>query len=408
MPRRTLPLLVPLLLVTVVGAADLRTLKNETFKGDLVAANDKEIVFSKGGEKMTLPLTDVLAVDLNPAAKIAPDTKYGEVELTDGTRLRCKDISLRPKVVQVTLLDDRKTEIALSAVGNILFAANVPAYRKDWNERLARKRTKDYLAVRDKQTSVINALEGTLGEASEDGKTVHFTRASDKKEFDRVLQDAEGSLNVTHGLIYNRYLAPEAPPVKMKLTDTANNLIMVSGQNLGEDGLTVTTPSGVKFVYPLTLVSQLDYRTGNLIYLSDMEPSNVRMTSTFDQVYPYRRDRNLDDKAQLRIKGQDFQKGLSVHAYTELEYDLRGDYRAFSCVAGFDDNVGGHPGPVILTIDGDGRELKKVTFDRKDKVKPEEIVVNVKDVQKLRITVSSGELLDMGKHLDLGDARVTK
>ena len=55
-------------------------------------------------------------------------------------------------------------------------------------------------------------------------------------------------------------------------------------------------------------------------------------------------------------------------------------------------DTGNTLGPVVLTIEGDGRELKKVVLDRKDaKTRAEEIAVNVKDVQKLRITVSSGD-----------------
>jgi hypothetical protein len=399
MCRRTLLVALALLIVSASRAADLRTLKNETFKGDLVAVTDKEIVFSKGGDKVTLPVTQVLFLDFGPPGKIAPDVKYADLELTDGTRLHCKELTLKPKLAQITLLDDSKMEVPLAAVSNILFTAHVAAHRKDLNERVAKKRTKDILVLDNMGTP--NGIPVALGEASEDGKTITFTAPGETKERTRPVEGIQG-------LIYNRYLPPDAPTVKAKLTDTAGNLVMVSGQSLGDDGLTVTTPSGVKFVYPLARLARLDYGTGNVAYLSDMTPTHVKMESTEDRVDRFRLDRNLDDTGPLRIKTEEFAKGLAVHSYTELEYDLRGEYRAFSCTAGFDDNIGGHPGPVVLTIEGDGRELKKVTLDRKDKPKPEQISVNVKDVQKLRIVVSSGDLLDLGKHLDLGDAKVSK
>jgi hypothetical protein len=406
MIRRLVPIALLVLIAGAVGGADLRTLKNETFKGDIVGATDKEIVFSTGGEKVTLPITQIHSININPEGKIEPGTKYADLELTDGSLLHCKEVTLGPKGADVVFLDDRKTHIPIAAVSSILYEGHVPASRKDWSERIAKKRTRDAVVIRFED--VINALPGTIGDPTPDGKELNFLRLIDKGMGKTETRKETVAISRLHGLIYNRNLPPTAPPVAAKLYDTARNLIMVSGQSFGEDGLTVTTPAGVKFVYPLAQISRLDYSSGNLVYLSDLDPINVRMTSTFELVYPYRRDRNLDGKDKLRIGPDTFEKGLAMHSYTELEYDLRGDYRAFSCVAGFDAAVGGHPGPVVLTIEGDGRELKKMVFDRKDKAKAETISLNIKDVQKLRIIVSSGDLLDMGKHLDLGDAKVTK
>jgi hypothetical protein len=42
------------------------------------------------------------------------------------------------------------------------------------------------------------------------------------------------------------------------------------------------------------------------------------------------------------------------------------------------------------------------------KEKPFEKTLNVKDVQKLTIIVASPDLLDLGRHVDLADARVSK
>jgi len=410
MLRRLLPVTLTLLVVPLARAAELRTLKNETLKGELVAASDKEIVFDRGGDKLTLPLREVLNIDLNPLARVPPDAKYADVDLTDGTLLHCKDVKLGPKTVDVTLLDDRKLQIPLTAVSGVLFTAHIAADRKDWNERLGKKRTKDFLVIKN-EAGVINGFPGNLGEASEDGATITFTREGATTPIRRSVRgSADGQVLPIHGLIYNRHLDPNAPPAVLKLNDTAANLIMVSGQSLGPDGLTVTTPGGVKFVFPLDRVTRLDYSTGNLAFLSDMEPSNVKTTLVVADSFrnQYQRDRNLEE-GPLLIRGEKFAKGLALHCTTELEYDLRGDYRAFNCVAGFDDAISPNwQGPVVLTIEADGRGLKKVTFDRKDRPQPERIALNVKDVQKLRIVVSSGDLLDLGKSLDLGDARVTK
>ena len=92
-------------------------------------------------------------------------------------------------------------------------------------------------------------------------------------------------------------------------------------------------------------------------------------TSNFDFVDTYRRDKNLDN-GPLRIYGELYAIGLALHAHTELEYDLKGDYREFHAIAGIDQSVGGVGGPVVLVIegviDGETKELYKKTFTRKD------------------------------------------
>ena len=54
-------------------------------------------------------------------------------------------------------------------------------------------------------------------------------------------------------------------------------------------------------------------------------------------------------------------------------------------------------------------ELAKYVVERKDRGKaPKALTLNVKDVQKLKIVVGTGDLQDIGKHVDLADAKVTK
>ena len=175
----------------------------------------------------------------------------------------------------------------------------------------------------------------------------------------------------------------------------------------------MTTPAGAQIDFAQELLTRLDYTLDKVAFLSRMEPSKVVQTSNFDFVDTYRRDKNLDN-GPLRIYGESFTIGLALHAHTELEYDLKGDYREFHALAGIDQSVGGVGGPVVLVIegviDGETKELYKKTFTRenaKDK-KDGAINLNIKDVQKLRIIVRTGDLFDNGKHLDLVNAKIQK
>ena len=188
---------------------------------------------------------------------------------------------------------------------------------------------------------------------------------------------------------------------------------MVSAVEKTPTGLTVTTPAGARVELPMDSVVRLDYTLDKIAFLSRLDPVKVVQTSNFDFIDTYRRDRNLDN-GTLTIFDEKFGIGLALHAHTELEYDLRGEYREFHALAGIDQAVGGVGGPVVLVIegvtDGQTKELYKKTFTRKDSKDKKEGVIdlNIKDVQKLRIIVRTGDLFDNGKHLDLVNAKVQK
>jgi hypothetical protein len=399
--------LLALLVCASVGlGAELRTLKGEVRKGEVKGITDKEVVFTADGKDVTTPVAEVLQIDFAPAGKLPTDAKWTDVELTDGTLLHCSAFALKGKQVELKLLAGPEVKLPLAAVANVLNDAQVEKYRKEWTSRLSKKRRHDVVAILRKSEAspegVVNPLEGTLGDGDEDGKAIAFTLSAGGRKVSFALEKV-------HGLIFQRELDPKAPSVVCKVRDTVQDVVYASSVVSTPTGVTLTTPAGAKIEYKKDLLAQLDYSKGKLEFLSKMEPVKVVETSTEDQVYHYQRDVNLDRNGPLRIGGETFSNGLAIHSHTELEYDLKGEFRELKAVIGLDDNVGGHPGPVILRIEGDGKELFSRTLSRKEKDKSKEKVsLNIKDVQRLRIVVTSGELLDLGKHIDLADAQVSK
>jgi hypothetical protein len=383
--------------------AELHTLKGDVLKGELANITDKEIVLNVGGKSQATPLPQILKLDFPAVNPVKLDEKYSDIELTDGSRLHCKEWTIKAKQVELKTMAGKPIKIPLSAVANILNDAQEEKYRKDWVERVGRKRRRD-AAVRI-TGDTINSYEGTFGDADAEGKTIEFQTATGKK----------GTLPFAnlHGLIFQRELDPQAPPVLCKLSDSYQDFIMVSSVTRNAAGLSVKTPSGAQFDIAEDLLTRLDYTLDKIAFLSRLEPSKVVQTSNFDFVDTYRRDKNLDN-GPLRIYSENYTVGLALHAHTELEYNLRGDYREFHAVAGIDQSVGGVGGPVVLVIegviDGETKQLYKKTFSRQEsKDKKDGIIeLTIKDVQKLRIIVRTGDMFDTGKHLDLVNAKVQK
>jgi hypothetical protein len=386
----------------VKDRAELHTLKGEIQKGELENITDKEIVLKQDGKSSATPLAEVLKIDFPAVALAKLEGKYSVVELTDGSQIHCTEWTIKANQVELTMLAGRQIKVPLVAVANILNDAQEEKYRKDWAQRLARKRRRDIaVLIRDESP---NGIEGTFGDADAEGKGIEFQIPGRKVKL---------LFAKLHGLIFQRELDPQAPPLLCKLYDSYQDVLMVSAVTRTPSGLLVTTPSGARFNLGQELLTRLDFTLDKVAYLSRMEPSKVVQTSNFDFVDTYRRDKNLDN-GPLRIYGESFALGLALHAHTELEFDLKGDYREFHALAGIDQSVGGEGGPVVLVIegviDGETTELYKKTFTRKDPKDKKEgaIDLNIKDVQKLRIVVRSGDLFDNGKHLDLVNAKVQK
>jgi hypothetical protein len=390
-----------ILLATAIGgyAAELRTLKGEAIEGDLVSVSPTEIILNKDGVDLPTSVQNVLHVTLRTPDKPPAMVKYVDVELTDGTVLHCSSFTIKKdQVTFKVLLTGQEITVPLSSVANYLKPAEDAKMREDWDTRLGQNRTRDVLAVLS--DGVVNPLDGTLGEGSADGTTIEFRLASG-------LVRAAPQANV-HGFIWQRTPNPKAPPIEFRLRDIHDNVVMGHKAETADKTLTVTTPAGAKLTYSFDQIAKIDYSKGKLTFLSDLKPSTKVIESASGEKFGHLcLDRGLGDKP-MTLNTVAYAKGIAAFTYTELEYDLDGEYHEFRAVVGIDDNVGGSEGPVHLLIEGDGKELLSLNLTRLDMVRYHNVTLNIKDVNKLRIVISDPEKKDIGKHLNLCDIQVRK
>ena len=401
--------------------AQLRLLTGAPMSGELISVNAKAVTFKFDGKNVETPLAQILSIDLANAPKEVPDknAKYIDVELTDGTLLHCGQFGIKGKEVQLTLLSGQALKFPLSRVKSYLTEAHDKSFRQDWEKYLAKKTPFDQLVVKTKTTVkkdgkdveefILNAVPVTVGDADDKGENIEFTLS--KKNPDGTADKKSKSLATIHGIIFTTGPNADAAPLLCKVLDVNGNVIVASEVTVEGDKVSVVTPVGVKLDLTRAALAKLDYTGGKLVYLSEWDPKKmqVKESSTEDRIDHFRRDKNLDD-GPIRLAGYPpFAKGLSVHSHTEFTFELDGEFREFKAIIGVDENVSGADGPTEVFIsDADtGKELKRVTVSRKDK-QAQDVTVNVQNVKTLKIVVASPELLDLGRHVDLADARVSK
>jgi hypothetical protein len=422
-----------LLCAAVSAAADpprLQTLNGTPVSGELLSISAKSVIFKVAGKRDETPLDQVLSVDIAEVPKAPPtekDTKYIDVELTDGTLLHCGQFAIKGKEVQVTLLSGQDLKFPLADLRWYLTEAQDKRIRQDWEKFLAKKTNFDQLVVKG-EPAILNSVQGTIIVVDENGENVNFTVKGRAGPFSK-------SLETIHGIIFQRGPNPARGAFAVGLTaspqgqgpflacsaligggtdpaqavckvfDLHANVIVASAVVTEGDKVRVTTPNGLKLELPRASLARLDYSPGKLVYLSDWKRKEMQMK--LEDSGDVRFDTNLDG-GPIRLPGHPpFEKGLAIHAHATIEYDLPAGFREFKAILGVDELVGGTDGITKVVIKGDGKELKTYEFSRKDK-KALDVKINIQNVKSLSIEVSSAEVLNLGHHVDLADARVLK
>jgi hypothetical protein len=387
--------LVALLACAALARADheVRTLAGKTVKGPVVGLSATEVTQRAESGTVKTPLAQVLAIDLRPGPKAPPEVSHTLVHLIDDSNLRCKEVTFKGNTAEVKLLSGQSAKVPLASVGWILKEAQDRQVKARWDQLLSAKVKLDRVVVLIK--GELNPLEGTLGDVDPQGKTIQFRRESG--------EIVGLPLERLHGLIFYRTEAPATAAV-CTVTDTEGDSLAAAKVAVEGGTFTVTTAAGVQVGLEEKVLARLDYNMGKLTYLSDMEPAKVVQRSGAGLVIRYRTDGNLEGEPIL-LAGVQHAKGLSLHAHTELEYELGGKYKDFKALLGVDPHASPESrAQVTIECDGERKFSKTVPAN----AAPEPLSLSVRDVRRLRIIVSSDNFLDLHDQATLAEARVSQ
>ncbi|MEE9296778.1 MAG: NPCBM/NEW2 domain-containing protein, partial [Phycisphaerae bacterium] len=149
----------------------------------------------------------------------------------------------------------------------------------------------------------------------------------------------------------------------------------------------------------------IEFHSNRVVYLSGMTPAREDTRGLLHPPVPARFDRSVSN-GPLAIDGQQFQRGIGVHAGSTLEYAIDNAYETFAATIGIDDAVRPR-GNVVFRIEGDGRSL----FDSgplTGRDPPRNLTVDLTGVTLLSLIVEFGEDLDLSDHADWADARLIR
>lgn len=380
------------LMAMPVAADELRTLTGKNFSGAFDKLTDSELTLKTDKGDISTPVPQVLALNLRPAKGIPEGSKSILVRLLDDAALQCKDVTFNAKEATLTLFSGATLKLPLNLIVSYTREGQNKSLLKKFDEVAGKKARKDRIVIL--REGELNILEGLLGDIDPAGKSIQFRPDGAPSMVDLPFERL-------HGFVFFRNESVAGEPI-CRVSDIDGNTMIAAKLTGDSQSLTLTTLFGAKVALKTENLSKLDFNLGRLTYLSDLEPAKVVERSGIGLLVRLKRDTNLDgDPIVLDAK---YAKGLSLHAFTDIEYNLGGKYKEFKTVLGVDTRTGADSQPLV-TIYCDGEKRFSETITAKQ---PRPIAINVKDVGTLRIVVSSRNFLDLHDHVTLADARVSQ
>jgi hypothetical protein len=382
---------------------EVQTLDGRVVQGPLVQLSAEQITVETPEGKREFPTKDLLSA----VAKGLPNTQLPHTAilvLADGSRITAIDFEAENGTAKIKLSAEASVELPVKAIRSVRFVdANEDASALDsqWTELGNSSPSGDLLVIRKKGT--IDSTDGIVGDITHE--TISFTLDGDKIDVKRPKIE---------GIVFAQTGVAEFPEGICTVSSASGSRYMASDIELNGDQLQITTPAGFKTLLAMDSVSHLDYSSGKIAYLSDLEAETfsyepffapAKTVSVLGKFYNLRRDSGLENKP-LKLDGQTYRKGLALHSRSVVSYRLPGKFRLFKAIVGIDDAARDRGGDVALEIKGDGKSLWKMNVRSSEAAHALEL--DISGIKRLEIVADFGERQDIADHLDLCDAKVTK
>ncbi|MHC4778792.1 MAG: NPCBM/NEW2 domain-containing protein [Planctomycetota bacterium] len=325
-------------------------------KGSLESIDDEgnlKVRTATGVEQ--IPLAEIVEV-LFKSGEFHPDADRAQLRLHVGDRLSGTLLGGTDDGGGVVFEDSVLGRLTFEDFGAIRWILFPPV--KTFPEPPKEKRGSD-MVFRGEEGSISGSLE-SLG----------------KKELKLERPDLKMTIAIPYGDVRAVYISPLwKPEVTSELLAvlTLSNGDILTGRmrGLGGENVELILLNGLKIHIPIETLVSIGVRNGNFEFISDLEPSRITENPwAFDPpvtheppfenkvIYNYRKDRSYTGDP-LKLLGRTYLKGIGTHSWTEIEYELDGEYKSFESRIGIDDSAGKGKGSVVFKVLLDGKEVYK-------------------------------------------------
>lgn len=380
------------------SAVTLESVDGPAWHGRLLSIDDEGLVHCRVDERDEhVPLDDLTRIEFashkapaqKPAMKAGATLYFadggvvdaGLVASLDGDRGIRADIGLAAPV-----------DVPFSALGAIRFATRpLDAVQAELSRRLGNQEAGRDLLIAEREGRPV-VLPGTLERITPEAWTF---RIGDKSQ--------TAPLDKAYAVVLSRPLtASAAPPAEISLRSGGTLL----GRIRSADARAFQIDAGAlgTMNIPFDFVASITLRSGRIVHLADLEPATVTQRSYFDLSWPPRKNCNVSG-GPIRLEGRRYERGLGVHAYTSMTWQLAGEYEQYTATIGIDESVAPR-GRAVFRVLCDG----KAAYDSGpiEQGQATRIKVDLTGVKTLTLECDPGDDLDISDHCNWAAARLVR
>lgn len=436
-------LIIPLLLIASQFATHvtIHTLDDGQAAGKL-AAWDNDSPKLAGANGNVVPIENVLKLVVEPpldpsATPLDTATHDIEIVLVDGSVLNVEQIQTNGEVAELTRAKSSQPAMRapLSSIRSArmtqvddeaLTGDALAELQSQWREIVSQNLSADAIVIRKPGKTSLDYVEGVLGDITD--QAVQFALDG---------QQLSVSRTKVYGLVFFRQNSASPRKVSNAVVQGTSFKVFAESVRWNNDSFLLSNSLLGDIVVPAAEVSLIDFSIGRLVYLSDLEPTQLNWTSpaglasSAPLLGGFARDRGFFSSIleieyppasiapeQTTSAGlphvQQFSKGLAARANLTVAYQLPGTFSRFDATAAIAPHT--KPGSSVeLKFFGDGELLTRKILSTGDA--PTEIDCDISGVAELSIVVQSkpllakeaiNSLLSTGDVVHLGGARITQ
>ena len=400
---------------------EVTTLDGQNKSGKLESLTSEAATLQTADQEESIPLESLLEVKNSDA--VPPDVVSPfQVLLRDDSVIPADSVIATAKEIQCSAAVPGDCAIPRSTVRGLRLQEENEEWTPAWNAFLDRENEQDLLIVVKRDGSGLDFLGGVV--STVDAEQVVFLLDGDEIPVPRqrvfgVVFPADGENEELNG------------DISVLLSGNAKLSFASLELSAGIEELRGETSWGQELELPLSAVSSIDFSSGRLHYLSDLEPITERYfgldppgkewgdlfdddsdTRTgYSSLWRMSRDRfPHNGRPQLSLGGKTYTKGLCIFPKALIEYALDEQYTKLTAFVGVDDDVAfnqrkGHPPTAVeLLIEADGDEVFRKIVKATDTAIP--LDLDVSGVATLSISVDFGDNDSTCDFLDLAEARL--
>jgi hypothetical protein len=409
--RLTLLLASILLPVSTAQSPLLQTIDLQAVEGTLKSIADGQVVMETSAGQETIPIGDVSEIVFSPQAynpQANPMTRLGKaaVVLANGDVLSATKGQLEGGAFAGDNPMLGRPSVAIEKVSAIYIAG--PAQRPMDIVETCKEMEIDH-GTADRMLLV--AAEGAY--LPVEGALKAIGRKSDDENAETIVtfnwsgQDRETLVRNVRAILLAdvRQQQPEGKTIGC-IVGTDGTTVSFTSLTFSEEQLVAETPSFGTITLNMENTAAIRFKSDRVVNLTDLEPSSVVSYGMVTDSVPYKRNRSVTNNP-LSLDGVVYSTGLGLHSFTELTYELDGQFNSFVTVVGIDDAVRPN-GDAALTFLGDYKQLTE-PLRLTGQSDPQVVRLDIHGVKQLTIRLDFGDDgLGVSDHIDLAGARLIK